>query len=261
VDKMPLLEIIVGERTSDAALAKAFDYALQIRKTPIVVNDSRGFFTSRVIGRFLDEAVAMVGEGINPASIEQAGIQAGYPAGPLQLIDELTLTLLRKIRQEFKAAYQAEGKTWVEHGSEAVVDRMIDEFDRKGRAGGAGFYAYDETGKRTGLWKGLYEHFTKDGVEIPFRDMQERMLFAEAIDTVRCFDEGVLRSVADANIGSIFGIGFPAWTGGVIQYINGYPGGLAGFVARAKELEAKYGPRFEPPASLVAKAEKGETYT
>jgi len=257
VDKMPLLEIIVGEKTSDAALAKAIDVAKQIKKTPIVVNDSRGFFTSRVIGRFLDEAVAMVGEGINPASIEQAGAQAGYPAPPLQLMDELTLTLPRKIREEFKAAAVAEGRRWVEHGSEAVIDSMIDDHDRKGRSTAGGFYEYAD-GKRVGLWKGLYEHFTKDGHGIPFQDMQERMLFAEALDTVRCFDEGVLRSVPDANIGSIFGIGFPAWTGGVIQYINGYEGGVAGFVARARELAAAYGERFEPPDSLVAKAERGE---
>jgi 3-hydroxyacyl-CoA dehydrogenase / enoyl-CoA hydratase / 3-hydroxybutyryl-CoA epimerase len=263
VDKMPLLEIVVGRQTSDAALAKAFDIAKQIRKTPIVVNDSRGFFTSRVIGRFLDEAVAMVGEGVNPASIEQAGSQAGYPAPPLQLLDELTLTLTRKIRDETRAAALAEGKEWVPHPAEAVIDRMLDEFDRKGRSAGAGFYEYAD-GKRTRLWRGLYEHFGGSGAAgIPFpgnqfRDMQERMLFAEALDSVNCLDEGVLRSIPDANIGSIFGIGFPPWTGGVIQYVNGYPGGLPGFVERARELAKTYGERFTPPASLVAKAEAGE---
>jgi 3-hydroxyacyl-CoA dehydrogenase/enoyl-CoA hydratase/3-hydroxybutyryl-CoA epimerase len=257
VDKMNLLEIIVGEKTSDATLAKAIDIAQQIGKTPIVVNDSRGFFTSRVIGKFLDEAIAMVGEGLNPASIEQAGLQAGYPAAPLQLYDELTLTLPRKIREETKAAVIAGGAGWTEHGSEAVVDRLIDDFDRKGRSTGGGFYTYSD-GKRVGLWPGLHEHFTKPGAEIPFEDMKERMLFAEAIETVRCLDEGVLRSVPDANIGSILGIGFPAWTGGVIQYINGYPGGTAGFVARATELAETYGPRLAPPASLAAKAEQGQ---
>ncbi|MDN2499241.1 3-hydroxyacyl-CoA dehydrogenase [Nocardia nova] len=259
VDKMNLLEIIVGERTSDATLAKAIDFAQQIGKTPIVANDSRGFFTSRVIGKFLDEAVAMVGEGIAPASIEQAGLQAGYPAPPLQLHDELTLTLPRKIREETKVADIAAGKEWIVHGSEAVIDRMLDDFDRKGRSTGAGFYSYAD-GRRVGIWDGLAEHFAKPGYQIPFEDMKERMLFAEAIDTVRCFDEGVLRSVADANIGSILGIGFPAWTGGVIQYINGYPGGVAGFVARADELAARYGSRFVPPASLVAKADAGEKF-
>lgn len=251
VDKMPLLEIVVGEQTSDAALAKAFDVAKQIKKTPIVVNDSRGFFTSRVIGRFLNEAVAMVGEGVPPASVEQAGTQAGYPAPPLQLLDELTLTLGQKIRGEYRATVEAEGGEWEAHPAEAVIDRMVDEFSRPGRSGGAGFYDYAD-GKRTGLWRGLAENFGKPGAEIPMRDMQERMLFAEALDTVNCFDEGVLRSTADANIGSIFGIGFPPWTGGAIQYIRGYPGGVAGFVERARELATTYGERFTPPASLVA---------
>ncbi len=260
VDKMPLLEIIVGERTSDATLAKAFDVAQQIKKTPIVVNDSRGFFTSRVIGTFINEAIAMVAEGVHPASVEQAGSQAGYPAPPLQLMDELTLTLPQKIRKETKAGVLAAGGEWVEHASEPLIDRMVDEFGRKGRSGGAGFYEYGEDGKRTRLWPGLTEHFTKDGHEIPFEDMKERMLFAEALETVKCFDEGVLRSVPDANIGSIMGIGFPPWTGGVIQYIEGYEGGLPGFVARARELAQRYGDHFQPPASLVAKAEKGEHF-
>ncbi|MGH3624706.1 MAG: 3-hydroxyacyl-CoA dehydrogenase NAD-binding domain-containing protein [Sciscionella sp.] len=257
VDKMPLLEIIRGEKTSDATLAKAIDIAQQIKKTPIVVNDSRGFFTSRVIGTFINEAVAMVGEGVEPASIEQAGSQAGYPAPPLQLMDELTLTLPRKIRLETRAGIEAEGGTWQEHPADAVIDRMLDEFDRKGRSTGSGFYAYAD-GKRTGLWEGLRENFTRRDHEIPFEDMQERMLFAEALETVKCFDEGVLTSIPDANVGSIMGIGFPPWTGGVIQYINGYPGGTAGFVARARELAARYGDRFIPPVSLVRRAEHDE---
>ncbi len=259
VDKMKLLEIIAGEKTEERTVAKAVDFARQIGKTPIVVGDGRGFFTSRVIGKFIDEAVAMVGEGLPPASIEQAGAQAGYPAPPLQLLDELTLTLPRKIREETRAAVLAEGGQWRPHGSEAVVDRMIDEFGRAGRSSGAGFYAYED-GRRTGLWPGLSEHFTVAGREIPLTDMKERMLFAEALDAVRCLDEGVLRSVADANVGSILGIGFPAWTGGVLQYINGYRGGPAGFTDRAGELAERYGERFEPPASLVARAEKGERY-
>jgi 3-hydroxyacyl-CoA dehydrogenase/enoyl-CoA hydratase/3-hydroxybutyryl-CoA epimerase len=260
VDKMPLVEIIRGEKTSDATLAKVFDYTLQIKKTPIVVNDSRGFFTSRVIGTFINEAVAALGEGVEPASIEQAGSQAGYPAPPLQLMDELTLTLPRKIRQESRQAVEAAGGTWNAHASEAVIDRMVEEFDRKGRSTGAGFYEYDENGKRTGLWPGLRDAFKSGSADVPFEDLKERMLFAEALETVKCFDEGVLTSVADANIGSIFGIGFPAWTGGVIQYINQYDGGLKGFVARARELAERYGDHFLPPGSLVDKAGKGEIY-
>ncbi|CAL9287710.1 3-hydroxyacyl-CoA dehydrogenase NAD-binding domain-containing protein [Streptomyces sp. SudanB182_2057] len=261
VDKMPLVEIIKGERTGEEALARAFDLVRQINKTPIVVNDSRGFFTSRVIGHFINEGVAMVGEGVEPASVEQAAAQAGYPAKVLSLMDELTLTLPRKIRAETKRAVEEAGGTWTAHPAETVVDRMVDEFGRTGRSGGAGFYDYTEAGERAGLWPGLREHFTKPGHDIPFRDMQERMLFAEALDTVRLLEEGVLTSVADANIGSLLGIGFPGWTGGVLQYINGYEGGLPGFVARARELAERYGDRFAPPALLVAKAEKGETFT
>lgn len=260
VDKMPLVEIIKGERTGDEALARAFDLVRQISKTPIVVNDSRGFFTSRVIGHFINEGVAMVGEGIEPASIEQAAAQAGYPAKVLSLMDELTLTLPRKIRNETKRAVEEAGGTWAGHPSDSVIDRMVDEFERPGRSGGAGFYDYVD-GKRAGLWPGLREHFTKPGTQIPFQDMQERMLFSEALDTVRLVEEGVLTSVADANIGSIFGIGFPGWTGGVLQYINGYEGGLPGFVARARELADRYGERFTPPALLVEKADNGEKFS
>ncbi|MGA5648429.1 3-hydroxyacyl-CoA dehydrogenase NAD-binding domain-containing protein [Streptomyces seoulensis] len=260
VDKMPLVEIIKGERTGDEALARAFDLVRQINKTPIVVNDSRGFFTSRVIGHFINEGVAMVGEGLEPASVEQAAAQAGYPAKVLSLMDELTLTLPRKIRAETRRAVEEAGGTWTQHPADEVVDRLVDEFGRPGRSGGAGFYDYED-GKRAALWPGLREHFTKPGYEIPFEDMQERMLFAEALDTIRLLEEGVLTSVADANIGSILGIGFPGWTGGVLQYINGYEGGLPGFVARSRELAERYGERFTPPALLVEKAERGETFT
>ncbi|MER8043521.1 3-hydroxyacyl-CoA dehydrogenase NAD-binding domain-containing protein [Streptomyces sp. NPDC094032] len=261
VDKMPLVEIIKGGATGDEALARAFDLVRQINKTPIVVNDSRGFFTSRVIGHFINEGVAMIGEGAEPASVEQAAAQAGYPAKVLSLMDELTLTLPRKIRNESKKAVEEAGGTWTSHPGELVVDRMVEEFGRTGRSGGAGFYDYAEDGKRGKLWPGLREHFTKPDVAIPFEDMQERMLFAEALDTVRLVEEGVLTSVADANIGSILGIGFPAWTGGVLQYVNGYEGGVAGFVARARELAATYGERFTPPALLLEKAERGEIFT
>ena len=258
VDKMPLLEIVVGEQTSDAAIAKAVDVALQIKKTPIVVNDSRGFFTSRVIGTFMGEAAAMLGEGIPAPSIEQAALQAGYPTGPLALFDEVSLTLARRIREASREAAAAEGWDFPEHPSYPVIDKMVVEFDRGGRAAGAGFYDYTD-GKRVGLWSGLGETWQNvDPQDVDLTELQERMLFVEAIDSVRCFDEGVLRNVPDANIGSIFGIGFPPWTGGVLQYINGY--GLAEFVARARELAAAFGPRFDPPASLVARAESGEQY-
>ncbi len=259
VDKMPLVEIIVGEATGDEALAKAFDVVQLIRKTPIVVNDSRGFFTSRVIGRFMDEAVGMLAEGVHPQTIEQAALQVGYPTGPLALTDEVSLTLTQHIRANFAKAAAAEGKSFPVEASHAVVDRMVQEFGRPGRAGRAGFYEYTPDGKRLGLWPGLVEHFApgdpaRPSHGIPFADLGERMLFVEAIDSVNCLDEGVLRSVGEGNVGSILGIGFPPWTGGVLQYIEGYPGGVVGFVARARELAARYGERFSPPTSLVERA-------
>ncbi len=267
VDKMPLLEIVVGEQTSDAAIAKAVDIAQQIKKTPIVVNDSRGFFTSRVIGTFIGEAVAMLAEGVPANSIEQAALQAGYPTGPLALNDEVSLTLGRRIREAARDAAAAEGLPFEEHPSYAVIDRMVLEFDRGGRAAGAGFYDYAD-GKRVGLWTGLGEHFGAgspgapgaDAPAMPLRDMAERMLFIEALESVKCWDNGVLRSVEDANIGSIFGIGYPPWTGGVLQFINGYQGGPTGFVERARELAAAYGERFAPPQSLVALAASNGKY-
>ena len=266
VDKMPLLEIVVGEKTSDATIAKALDVAAAIKKTPIVVNDSRGFFTSRVIGTFMGEAVAMLAEGVPAPSIEQAGLQAGYPTGPLALFDEVSLTLGRRIREEGRVAAEEAGAAFPDHPSYPAIDRMVVEFDRGGRAAGAGFYDYAE-GKRLGLWDGLVDNFGGTNLDMPFVDMKERMLFAEAIETVKCLDEGVLRSVPEANIGSIFGIGFPPWTGGVLQYISGYVSpdgtvsGPAGFVARARELAAEYGDRFTPPASLVALADSGGSYS
>jgi len=263
VDKMPLVEVIKGERTSDAAVARALGVVRQLKKTPIVVNDSRGFFTSRVIGTFTGEGVAMLAEGIPGPTIEQASAQAGYPAPVLQLMDELTLTLPRRIRNETAAAITAAGGTWTPHPADVVIDRMIDEFGRPGRSGGAGFYEYADDGKRTRLWPGLAEHFgdpALDPAAIPFEDLKERLLFIEALEAVKCYDEGVLTSVADANVGSILGIGYPGWTGGVLQYVNQYSGGLKGFVARARELAQRYGPRFEPPASLVERADRGEEY-
>ncbi|MBT0567257.1 3-hydroxyacyl-CoA dehydrogenase NAD-binding domain-containing protein [Williamsia sp. CHRR-6] len=257
VDKMPLVEIVVGEQTDDVALARAFDFVRAIKKTPIVVNDSHGFFTTRVIGQFMDEAIALVAEGVHPASVEQAALQAGYPSGALALMDEISLTLSRHIREGMAQAF---GDKWVPSVGYPLVDRMIDEFGRPGRKAGAGFYAYDESGRKAGIWPGLIEHYTRDDHGIPWEDMGERMLIAQTLDTVRCLDAGVLRTVADANVGSILGIGFPAWTGGVLQYANQFRGGLAGFVARADELHARYGERFAVPDSLRTRAAADERY-
>ncbi len=295
VDKLPLLEIIRGEQTSNSALARALDFARQIKKTPIVVRDSRGFFTSRVIGTFVNEALAMLGEGVHPATVEQATTQAGYPVGALQLADELNLELFAKIRDETRAAVTAEGGVLPAHPGEAVVDRML-ALGRPGRLRGAGFYDYDEAGQRTGLWPGLAPEFgarRNPAQHDPARrdpaqhypahrdpaqhdpaqhgptqhdltELQERMLFAEALESVRCLEEGVLTTVADANIGSIMGIGFPPWTGGVLQYVNGYRGatgaGVPAFLARVEQLAERYGDRFSPPTLLVKKAGNGESF-
>jgi 3-hydroxyacyl-CoA dehydrogenase / enoyl-CoA hydratase / 3-hydroxybutyryl-CoA epimerase len=262
VDKMPLLEIIRGEQTSDETLYRALDVAKLISKTPIVVNDSRGFFTSRVIGTFINEGIAMLTEGVPAPTVEQASSQAGYPAPVLQLSDELNMKLMRKIRNAARDAASASSSGWDAHPAEQVIDCMLDEFERPGRLEGKGFYEYED-GKRTRLWPGLREAFPVQGdpSQLSLKDLEERMLFIESLETIKCLDEGVIESVADANIGSIMGIGFPGWTGGVLQYINGYDGGLTGFVGRARELAQRYGNRFEPPASLVEKAERGEIYS
>jgi 3-hydroxyacyl-CoA dehydrogenase / enoyl-CoA hydratase / 3-hydroxybutyryl-CoA epimerase len=266
VDKMPLLEIIKGEKTGEETLYRALDFAKQIKKTPIVVNDSRGFFTSRVIGTFINEGIAMLLEGVPAPTIEQASSQAGYPAPVLQLSDELNLKLMRKIRIAAREAADAASTGWDAHPSERVIDCMLDTFDRPGRLEGRGFYEYVD-GRRSGLWTGLSEAFppVDDPSALDLEDLEERMLFIESIESVKCLDEGVIETVADANIGSILGIGYPGWTGGVLQYVNAYehpgqPRGAASFVARARELAERYGERFEPPASLVEKAERADSY-
>jgi 3-hydroxyacyl-CoA dehydrogenase/enoyl-CoA hydratase/3-hydroxybutyryl-CoA epimerase len=251
VHRMALLEIVRGAATSEETVDRALDIATLIGKTPIVVNDSRGFFTSRVITTFIDEGIAMLGEGIAPVSIEQASTEAGYPAPVLQLADELNLKLLRRIRDENRAAREAAGDVWVAHPAEAVVDPMVDQLERPGRLDGAGFYEYVD-GRRTGLWPGLAEAFGAKGSGADLDELADRMLFIEAIEAARSHEEGVIESVADANVGSLLGIGFPAWTGGVLQFIAGYPGGREAFVARARELSSLYGERFDPPASLLA---------
>ena len=257
VDKMQLVEIIKGAKTTPETLAKAIDLTLAIRKIPIVVNDSRGFYTSRVIGTFVNEAIGMLAEGIEPATIEQAGRIAGYPAAPLQLSDELNLNLMVKIRQATRDAAEAAGEEFVPDAVDQVILKMVEEIKRSGRAAGAGFYDYAD-GKRAGLWSGLREAFsTSPDNAPPLQDLVDRMIFAEVLETQKCVDEGVIVDDADANIGSIIGIGFPAWTGGTRQYAKNYsePGakvatGYKGFVARADELAAKYGERFSPTESL-----------
>ncbi|MGZ4446335.1 MAG: 3-hydroxyacyl-CoA dehydrogenase NAD-binding domain-containing protein [Nocardioides sp.] len=267
VDKMPLVEIIRGKETSDEALAKAYDVVQQIRKTPIVVNDSRGFYTSRVIGTMVNEGLAMLGEGVHPVSLERATTQDGYPVGVLQLADELNMELFQKIAKATKEAVERDGGSYTPHPAEAVVATMVDA-GRPSRLKGAGFYEYDENGSRQGIWKGLAETFPQDPDAVPFQDVKDRLLFVEAIETAKCFEEDVITSAAAANIGSIMGIGFPPNTGGAAQFMTGYqdpndqdaPIGLAAFVARADELAEKYGDRFRPTAYLRNLAETGGSF-
>jgi 3-hydroxyacyl-CoA dehydrogenase / enoyl-CoA hydratase / 3-hydroxybutyryl-CoA epimerase len=256
VDKMPLVELIVGRQTSDVALARAYDVVRQIKKTPIVVNDSRGFFTSRVFGTLVMEGAAMVAEGINPVTVERAASLFGFPAPPLAMLDEVTLTLPQKIRQAAQEAGESAG-AFADHPGTVVLDRLV-ELGRTGKAGGAGFYEYPADGPKR-LWPGLYEHFSGNP-DVPFEDLGERMAFVMALETIRCLEEGVLRSVPDANIGSIFGIGFPPLHGGALQYVNAYAGGPGGFADRARDLAGRYGARFEPPQLLLDKMAAGERF-
>lgn len=260
VDKMQLVEIIVGEKTSDETLARAFDYVQQIGKTPVVVNDSRGFFTSRVFGTFVNEGICMLGEGIHPASIENAGLLAGMPVGPLTISDEVSMTLMQLVRSQSKKDVEAAGGTWNPHPAEAIIDQMVNEHGRKGKAAGAGFYEYPAKGKKY-LWPELETLFVDNekARDVKLQDLKDRILFIQAIETVRCLEEGVLRTVEDANIGSIFGIGYAPWTGGAIQFVNQY--GVRAFTERAQELANIYGERFTPPALLLEHAEQEKPFT
>ncbi|WP_339439356.1 MULTISPECIES: 3-hydroxyacyl-CoA dehydrogenase NAD-binding domain-containing protein [unclassified Pseudomonas] len=257
VDKMPLVEIIKGAHTSDETLARGFDFVLQIKKTPIVVNDSRGFFTSRVFGTFTNEGIAMLGEGVAAPMIETEARKAGMPVGPLAVSDEVSLSLMSHIRQQTAKDLQAEGKAVPAHPAAAVIDLLVNEYKRVGKAAGGGFYEYPNGGQKY-LWPELKSRFERAGQRISPQDVRDRLLFIQAIETVRCVEEGVLMSTADANVGSIFGIGFAAWSGGALQFINQY--GLNDFVARARYLAEQYGERFTPPALLLEKAAEGDVF-
>ncbi|RZT91971.1 3-hydroxyacyl-CoA dehydrogenase NAD-binding domain-containing protein [Rivibacter subsaxonicus] len=244
VDKMELVEIIKGRQTDAETLARAYDYVLQIGKTPIVVNDSRGFYTSRTFGTFVMEGCAMLEEGIPATVIENAALAAGMPVGPLAVLDETSLSLSVHVMAQTAADLAAEGKRFDKRPGEALVEMMVKEFKRPGRAAGGGFYDYPE-GEKKRLWPGLKERFEKPGVAWDIAELRDRILYRQAVETLRCLADGVLESGHDANIGSIFGIGFPAWTGGAWRFIEAQ--GLDAFCARARELAAAHGERFTPP--------------
>lgn len=254
VDKMPLVEIIVGKQTSETAIAQALDYVRQIRKTPIVVNDSRGFYTSRVFGVYTREGMSMLAEGVNPALIENVAKHAGMPVGPLAVTDEVSLELAYHVGKQTQADL---GDDYVGTPADEVVRLFVDDLDRRGKRFGKGFYDYPKDGKKR-LWSGLGEHFPLADSQPSADEIRKRLLYAQAIDSVRCLDEGVVTHAADADLGSIFGWGFPPYTGGTISFIE--TEGLAAFVKEADRLAESYGERFAVPDSLRKMAQNNETF-
>jgi 3-hydroxyacyl-CoA dehydrogenase / enoyl-CoA hydratase / 3-hydroxybutyryl-CoA epimerase len=255
VDKMKLVEIIKGKHTNDETVARAFDYVQALGKLPIVVNDSRGFFTSRVFGTFVMEGAAMLGEGIPAAAIENAGIQAGMPVGPLAVIDETALTLSLHVMEQTRKDFEAEGKVYTASAGELLIEKMVRQHNRPGRAGGGGFYEYPtEKGAKKFLWPTLKSLFEKPDVQWNITDIKDRLLYRQAVETARCLSENVLTTVHDANIGSIFGIGFPASTGGAMQFIYGM--GIETFEKRAAELAAQFGDGFKLTDEVKAAVRK-----
>ncbi len=257
VDKMQLVELIVGEKTSEETLRKAYDYVLQIGKLPIVVNDSRGFFTSRVFGTYTDEGAALLRDGVSPVAIERAAWAIGMPVGPLAVSDEVSMELQKKVfathvvldeRMDTNRGYPAE------HASTLAVNAKMVDMGRGGRKFGAGFYEYAKDGSKK-LWDGL-DQFVEDAKDVPTQDIRDRLIYRQVIETLRCYDEGVLRNELEANIGSIFGIGFPVHTGGAIQFVHGV--GLNAFEVRAAELAAQYGERFALAPSALNKLREAQ---
>ena len=257
VDKMPLVEIILGAETSQETLAKGFDYVQQIKKTPIVVNDSRGFYTSRVFATYIMEGASLLLEGQHPRSIEMAGLKAGMPVGPLALHDEVSLSLSHHILEQTRKDFAAEGKTLPEHPANALIEKMVVTLKRPGKKAKAGFYDYPDAGEKH-IWPGLTKEFPLAKTQLTQSELIERLMFVQANEAAKCFEENVVMTVADTNIGSIFGWGFAPFQGGALQFINAI--GVGEFVKRSEALAAKYGPRFAPAAVLKKMAAEGRRF-
>lgn len=253
-EKMPLVEIIKGKETSPATLARALDYVIQMKKTPIVVNDGRGFYTSRVFGTFTNEGMTLLGEGVKPALIENAAKLAGMPVGPLAVLDEVTIELAYHVT---KQAERDLGTAYVPPSGWPVMRRMFEDLERLGKRYGQGFYDYPANAKKH-LWPGLAEHFPLADRQPDVEEVKTRLLYIQALETVRCFEEGVLENPIDADLGSILGWGFPAWTGGTLSFVDTV--GVAAFVRECERLAAAYGPRFAPSAALQARAAQGKSF-
>lgn len=256
VDKMMLVEIILGEKTGKAAIAKSLDYVMKIKKTPIVVNDGRGFYTSRCFGTYVAEGMAMLEEGISPVLIDNIGRSTGMPRGPLEMHDDVALDLSVKIAkqtaEDLGAAYQPLP------GSE-IVRKMVEDLGRYGRKNGKGFYDYGQKPKV--IWSGLADLAPVKVDELSMADVEDqrrRLLFRQAVEVARCWEEGVIDDPREADVGAILAWGFAPWTGGPITYIDQY--GLKAFVEQADAYAAKYGDRFSPPQLLRDMAAKGETF-
>jgi 3-hydroxyacyl-CoA dehydrogenase/enoyl-CoA hydratase/3-hydroxybutyryl-CoA epimerase len=253
VDKMPLVEVIVARQTTQTTLAQALDYVRAIGMTPIVVNDSRGFYTSRVFSTYVLEGLAMLSEGVTPALIENAGLQAGMPVGPLALIDEVSSELIHKVNQQARADL---GIAYIERPGEAVAERMV-ALGRIGRKAGQGFYDYPEGGKKT-LWPGLASEYPKAAVQPDVQTLIDRMIAVQAVETARCLDEGVLNDARDADVGALLGWGFPAFRGGPVSHIHRV--GVQAFVQACMQLADAHGRRFTPPALLRDMAAQGKAF-
>ena len=249
VETVPLVEIVRGEKTSEETIARAFDFVRAIRKIPIIVKDAWGFYAARVQNTYILEGVTLLQEGYPPALIENLGLQAGMPKGALAFADELSLKLI--LNYEHQAALHY-GSKYVAHPAVSALQKMTKELERTGRFKNKGFYDYDSDGSKM-LWKSLSEHFPVIQKEYDLQEIKERLLFVQVIEAIWCMQEKVVETVPEANLGSTYGWGFPAFTGGVLQYVNSY--GLANFISKCKGYKKKYGPRFTIP-SLLKKMEK-----
>ena len=256
VDRMMLVEIILGKKTGDKALATAIDFVRAIKKTPIVVNDTRGLYVNRCVLRYMSEAYKMLIEGVPAPMIENAAKAAGMPVGPLALTDETAIDLAQKI---MKQTMRDLGDTAVDQKQMALINTMVDDHGRFGRKNGKGFYDYPAKPAKKKLWPGLKDLYPQLAAEkVDYEELQQRLLVTIALEAARVMEEGIVTDPREADVGSILAFGFAPYTGGALSYIDGI--GAKAFVKIAKKLQKKYGAEFKAPKLLLDMAEKGETF-